>query len=300
MRWLKRFRGKKSIVAYSGRRHSSPRSPQVEALESRLVLSGLSHAVVVGNGEAIADSGAQIAPAAEVSTDSSIRAEVVNGTLQVPVLEAGTKVTVRQFINFQSNRVVEVQTGNHWFSAPADQVHQIKIDTQAADVQVLVDSLVTSPVQVSNPQNADIIFSGEAQEMGRGKSAEQPLVQSASLPDFSMLFADTTASGNVLVAEGEDPGGTGNTDPIAPTITSFSNQPEFGLRRFYGTVIDDAPVAGLTIRFGGIIDGKTTTVNADGTFELIVELPPGTNGTATAQTTDGDGLDSNVAVTTVW
>jgi hypothetical protein len=84
-----------------------------------------------------------------------------------------------------------------------------------------------------------------------------------------------------------------------PVISNFAavggaNQ----MYTFSGTVTDQTP-AGLVIAFGGIpsLANKTTTVNADGSFSLTVQLQcDGTdNGFASAQTTNWWGLQSNVA-----
>jgi hypothetical protein len=63
-------------------------------------------------------------------------------------------------------------------------------------------------------------------------------------------------------------------------------------------VIDESP-GGLIVQFGGSVasvSGQTATTQADGTFTLIVQLQ--TNGTdvglVTVQTTDAQGLNSNV------
>ena len=60
-------------------------------------------------------------------------------------------------------------------------------------------------------------------------------------------------------------------------------------------MLDDKPTDGLTVHFGGVLDGQSATVDANGHFELIIALPSGTTGEATAQTTDADGLTSNIA-----
>lgn len=72
-----------------------------------------------------------------------------------------------------------------------------------------------------------------------------------------------------------------------------------GLWRFTGDVIDESP-GGLTVRFGGepvSLQGVTTTTDANGHFDksVLVNRDGSDNGLASAQTTDGAGLDSNVA-----
>lgn len=63
---------------------------------------------------------------------------------------------------------------------------------------------------------------------------------------------------------------------------------------FTGTVQDEyAP--GLTVTFGGILDGYYATVDANGRFSLVVHIEPGGGGIATAQTVDDMCQASNLA-----
>ena len=71
---------------------------------------------------------------------------------------------------------------------------------------------------------------------------------------------------------------------------------------FEGTVTDNGnPVAGLTVRFGGVLAncGLTATVQANGTYSTTQIMPDLATGTATAQTQDVAGQASNVAMTYV-
>ena len=85
-----------------------------------------------------------------------------------------------------------------------------------------------------------------------------------------------------------------------PSITGFSaTYIGNNTWTFSGTVTDQTP-AGLSVQLGGVsgVAGQTATVAADGSFSVTVQLASGVSGTATAQTTDWWGLQSNVA--TVW
>jgi hypothetical protein len=88
--------------------------------------------------------------------------------------------------------------------------------------------------------------------------------------------------------------------PGAPQIVSFGAvEVGQGMWDFTGTVIDANP-AGLTVKFGGepeSLQGTSTTTIANGNFDYATMLNTNgsDNGTATAQTTDGQGLASNVA-----
>ena len=95
-----------------------------------------------------------------------------------------------------------------------------------------------------------------------------------------------------------DGGRTGN---VAPQIVNFTAvEVVGGMWRFTGDVIDEAP-GGLTITFGGEPDslqGVTTTTDANGHFDIVLLLNTdgSDNGLASAQTVDGGGLASNVAL----
>ena len=95
-----------------------------------------------------------------------------------------------------------------------------------------------------------------------------------------------------------DGGGVPN---VAPEIVDFTAvEVVGGLWRFTGDVLDEAP-GGLTITFGGepeSLQGESTTTDANGHFDVAILLNTdgSDNGLASAQTTDGGGLASNVAL----
>jgi hypothetical protein len=85
----------------------------------------------------------------------------------------------------------------------------------------------------------------------------------------------------------------------APVITGFRYAAGNGLWTFMGHVDDDTP-AGLTVRFGGApesLQGQTAVTDANGDFSLTLSLQTNGNdaGTATTDTTDPDGNNSNTA-----
>src|SRR5206468_454720 len=84
---------------------------------------------------------------------------------------------------------------------------------------------------------------------------------------------------------------------VAPVIQSFTGTLlGGGLWKFTGKVVDEA-AAGLTVVFSGIasVSGRTTTVEADGTFSLVVQLAPGETGAVLAKVTDMWNIDSEQA-----
>lgn len=62
---------------------------------------------------------------------------------------------------------------------------------------------------------------------------------------------------------------------------------------FMGTVEDDYPEA-TVVMFGHALEGYYTCANGDGSFALVVEIPPGTGGLITAQAMNSFFQWSNV------
>ncbi|HEV3435791.1 MAG TPA: hypothetical protein VG122_00435 [Gemmata sp.] len=112
-----------------------------------------------------------------------------------------------------------------------------------------------------------------------------------------MTADDTTGGGTTGVSQSGNPA----PPPGAPQIVSFGAvEVGQGMWDFTGTVIDANP-AGLTVKFGGepvSLQGASITTNANGSFDYATMLNTNgsDNGTATAQTTDGQGFVSNLAM----
>jgi hypothetical protein len=87
----------------------------------------------------------------------------------------------------------------------------------------------------------------------------------------------------------------------SPAISDFTATPEGnGLWLFSGTVTG-APTQGEVVNFGGIapLQGQSTSVNSDGTFDFYAIIPSGEGGTASAQAVDWWGDTSQIEVTYV-
>lgn len=82
-----------------------------------------------------------------------------------------------------------------------------------------------------------------------------------------------------------------------PEIQGFESYPGYlDAWTFEGTVVDENP-EGVTVTFGGLLDGHSTTADEDGTFSYTVILTGA--GLVTAQATDELGEESDVAETFV-
>jgi hypothetical protein len=87
----------------------------------------------------------------------------------------------------------------------------------------------------------------------------------------------------------------------SPTISNFTAVAEGnGLWLFSGTVTGDSGQGGI-VNFGGIapLQGESTEVNSDGTFDFYAIIPTGEGGWASAQAVNCWGNTSQIAVTYV-
>lgn len=112
----------------------------------------------------------------------------------------------------------------------------------------------------------------------------------------SPLWGEIPPGGNskqAMMTSDSGYGGYGGYGFIPPEILDFdATQTSPGMWTFTGKVIDDESVQGLIIEFGGLLEGESTMVRSDGTFELSILLDPNAFGIATATTTDWDGIMS--------
>jgi hypothetical protein len=114
-----------------------------------------------------------------------------------------------------------------------------------------------------------------------------------------------TARGKVSAKTTDLWGQNSNTAKVtltsnAPTITQFTAIHDSGNVWTFEGLVTDESAAGLTVTLGGTpsLQGVEATVGSDGFFYCTVTLQPDEFGTATAQTTDWWGLNSNVAQVT--
>ena len=155
-----------------------------------------------------------------------------------------------------------------------------------ADAQTPSDDLVYSIVKNSNSSlfsSLTIDTSGNLTlTFANNTTGNATLTVRAT--DAAGLLVDTTLAVNV-------------SDP--PVINNFYCINDVGdYWTLTGTVTDnDYPVQGDVVTFGGVLASYnlSTTVTTDGVFSLTVELTGLQMGTGTAQTTDPNGVPSNVA-----
>jgi hypothetical protein len=129
----------------------------------------------------------------------------------------------------------------------------------------------------------------------------------AELNNQSAYVETATVAGEADPTIQAPPGGAGGGDPqdpgaplMPPSITDFGAYIEEGVLCVTGWVADDKEVGGLTVRFSGELEGKSASVDADGFFEFLLRVPNGFTGVIYAQTTDIDGLDSELISSDVY
>lgn len=161
------------------------------------------------------------------------------------------------------------------------------------EVTMLTGRMVrlSGTVTDENPATVLVQFSGAAVGNTNGNASGSYSLEIEGL-SLGTVFANGTDQENLSSNTPQ-----GNLTSSAPVITDFVAMEEGGgYWAFRGRVIDECP-GGLVVRFGGLpsLAGRTATVDSSGWFSLAVQLAPGEEGTATAETTDWWDLDSNVA-----
>lgn len=91
-----------------------------------------------------------------------------------------------------------------------------------------------------------------------------------------------------------------STGDRPPRITDFTwSNPWADYFIFFGTVEDEIP-EGCTVYFGGLLKGCSTSVDEDGYFYLIAEIPEGTGGDVACACVDIYGQISDVGLAYVF
>ena len=89
-------------------------------------------------------------------------------------------------------------------------------------------------------------------------------------------------------------------DPLAngpPEIVDFTWENDLGTVYVFSGKVNDERPGGLTVTFGGGLEGFSATTADDGTFWIAKVLKAENMGVVSATTVDDLGLDSNVART---
>ncbi len=329
LRSIPRQKARQRACSSRSRRLAFRRELRIEALESRLQLSvalSLSESELAENICLPADSEAVEVAIAENSSEGDLAGSVVaegESTLteatSTPDLSADVLVSAPD--STTTTLLVEAQA-----------VLQSQVAADDLAVCYPVESAVApEAAETLDPEPSASSDSGEALSSDLWQASETATPTDAPSTDEVVLVADgemddgtfdagmdwdiTEDSGDAPLPgpEEAETEPTENTwtepgDPIEnpivnepieqqtdPVITSFTATPSAmgDVWVFQGTIVHPMPWT-LTIVFGGLLAGESTSVNADGTFYCSFPLPPDAIGTVTAQAVGPDGVGSNV------
>jgi hypothetical protein len=190
-------------------------------------------------------------------------------------------------------------------------VTAIGVDNLGDQTQPVTDTLVVAPPMLTlnlsygtqkTVTASGVVVAGQANGLAVSISGQLSGGPTTDANGDYTVTATAAGLGNVYAQVTDVWGQTSEVEQAtitskAPQITSFSASPGFGnVWVFSGTVVDES-AQGLIVALGGLpsLNGKTATVASNGNFSLSVQLQPGEDGVATAQTADWWGLQSNVA-----
>jgi hypothetical protein len=205
-------------------------------------------------------------------------------------------------------------TGHFSFSttnASLGQVSAIGVDcrnkTSNTATANITDTAPTLTLNLTYGSQKSVTLSGKVTDIDAGGRTVQltGVVNATVTTAADGTFTFTTTATGLGTVQGSTTDlwlQTSNTPQVTvscppPQISTFTaSQGDNNMWTFSGNVNAQSP-AGLIITFGGLPElvGKTAAVAADGTFSITVQLQPGEIGTATAQTVDWWGQNSNQA-----
>jgi hypothetical protein len=117
--------------------------------------------------------------------------------------------------------------------------------------------------------------------------------------DYSVtLSVPKLGMGDAVSADGKSNFAPYNLVGGSPTVSNFTAEAEGNNLWLISGTVSGAPTQGEVVNFGGIIplQGQSTSVNSDGTFEFYAIIPAGEGGWAYAQAVDWWGDTSQKAV----
>ncbi len=300
--WTRRMWSKRQ------RLNTVERCLRLEKLEYRLVLSGLPYLTTDRPDESATETSAVQALVGD-STVSNVTEpadiqETRDASLCFPVRTDGADQPDGEFTGEQA--VGDSSVVDQFFSSVDDNVSSMSAQTPSqTPSQTPFESpssdMASAGIALGEPAVCSAVYQvSDEQDFSDALSADQVVLSGQTTDVFGPIQLVPVRELQATEAEGE-PGFGGKDKPplVAPQIEGFVADSDGVYWSFHGVVVDDVSPEGLVVRFGGILNGETATVDAGGQFELLIELPAGTVGNATAQTTDADGLDSNVASTGV-
>ncbi len=149
--------------------------------------------------------------------------------------------------------------------------------------------LLSGQVTDANPGGLTVQFTGATtvSAVTNADGSYNVMVEATTLGDIQATVTNSAGQTSAVA--------TATVTSAAPTILNFQIEFQSGnLYCFSGAIEDESP-AGLSVVFGGSVDGvqgQTVAVNSDGSFSVTECVTAGESGVVTAQVTDWWGLPS--------
>ncbi len=330
LRSISRQKARQRSCSSRSRRAAFRRELRIEALESRLQLSV---ALSLSEPHLVEDTCVPVdREAAEVSITEGLGERDLAGTTLTKVEPTLSKTRIASRLSAAGILSARDLTAVTKLLAEARTIlqNQVAADSPAVCYPVesaiatgVAETLAPEPLVSSDsggPSSPDLVQAPETATPADDPSTDQvALVADGETDDGTfdagMDWEITEDSGDATLPDPEEAETepTENTwtepgDPIEnpivnepieqltdPVITSFTATPSAmgDVWVLQGTVVHPMPWT-LTIVFGGLLAGESTSVNTDGTFYCSFPLPPDAIGTVTAQAIGPDGAGSNV------
>jgi len=282
-----------------GRRMARHRTLRIETMETRVPLSA-SSLLIVEPAEAVVE-------ATEDPSDAVLVAEDTAGDTATGSAETGVVDNETAVVDSSDDSVSTVCFPVATTEPPAVETTAVTTIVEASD-----DAAVVTEASVWDADDVDWVDETLVAEIDLSDAEADEATPEAEMVVSLASYSETVETTKTLIsAVSPSPaptpvtGGVGTASigvgvvpigqPAPPVIVEFTATPELNdIWVFEGQVTYRWPST-LTIVFGGLLDGYSTSVNLDGSFSFSTSLPSGSNGFVSAKAV-APGVESNVAV----
>lgn len=160
----------------------------------------------------------------------------------------------------------------------------MSVNESAADRMVTLSGKITDETLAGRTVTFSGKVSGTATTDSLGNYSFT--AQASALGTISVVVSDPWGQASATVVKSAT-----STNPTIVTFLATEGTNENWT--FTGTVEDEFPI-GLTVTFGGILQGRSAVVQSDKSFTLTLQIAVGVHSNATAQVTDWWGLVSAI------
>jgi hypothetical protein len=182
-----------------------------------------------------------------------------------------------------------------------------ELPTEASVLVATTSIVVNGDLETNSPPLTAAVDSTVSSVGGLPSAATHvpemlPSVPPATSPENTPLGTDiheqTVGATVSTLAQSMSPPGSGGAPGIPPWVFDLSANLVDGVWRICGSVLDDHSTAGLTVYFGGILNGQTTT-DEFGNFEFTIADSEVGIGWVYVHTVDVNGLTSDYETLTI-